>query len=427
MELLIILVLILLNGFFALAELAVVSARRSRLQIRAEKGSLLAKQVLAVQANPAAFLSTIQVGITSVAILSGAFGESLLAGPLANLVGGIPLLAPWASQISLVLVVLFITYLSVVIGELVPKRLALAGAERLAMVVVEPVVLLQRLAAPLVWLFSRSSDVLVALLRIRASDGPSVTNDDIRMMMAQGARAGVFHQDENALVSNVLRLDEQNVMAVLTPRSQIVMLDLADSVSAQRDAIAASTHSRILVCDGGRENVVGFVNTRDLLRQQLRGQGLPVRRVLREPLFVPDTVSLPRLLATFRRYGVELACVVDEYGTVIGLVTLADLMAALAGELPVESQPGVADMVPCGEQAWMVDGTMPLARFKDTLSVPELDEDVEGELFTVGGLALHRLGRLPVVGDAFSDHGLSFRVEAVDGARVARLRVSRGD
>lgn len=425
MELLIILLLIFLNGLFALSELAVVTARRSRLQARADRGGVMARRVLRVQAEPGPFLSTIQVGITSIAILSGAFGESALAGPLADWLGRIEALAPWRQELATALVVLGITYLSVVIGELVPKRLALLGPERVAMAVVQPVHLLQQVARPLVWLFSRSSDLIVALLGARRADGPPITNDDIRALMAQGASAGVFHRDEHDLVANVLRLDEQTVTAILTPRSQMTLIDLQDEAEVQQDILASSAHTRVLVCDGGRENVVGFVHSRDLLRQRIKGRPWDVARVLREPLFVLDSTSLPRLFELFRRRGAELACVVDEYGVVEGMVTLADLMEAVVGDLPVEAQPRQSLLTREADHCWRVDGTMTLPRFRDALGVDVLDAEAEGELYTVGGLAMHCIGRLPVPGETFECGGLHFEVLTMDRTRVAELRVCR--
>ena len=425
MEMLVILLLILMNGIFALAELAMVTARRPRLQARADAGGALAKRVLAVQAEPGPFLSTIQVGITSIAILSGAFGEAALAKPLADLIGEVQVLAQWREQLATAAVVLGITYLSVVIGELVPKRLALLGPERVAMAVVQPINLLQRIVHPLVWLFSRSSDLVVTLLGARRADGPPITNDEIRALMAQGAQAGVFHRDEHDLVANVLRLDEQTVTAILTPRSQMVVIDLQDDEQVQQEVLASASHTRVMVCDGGRENVVGFVHSRDLLRQHIRRRQWQVSKVLREPLYVPDSISLPRLFELFRRRGAELACVVDEYGVVLGMVTVADLMEAIVGDLPVEAQPSQSLLVREADDQWRVDGTLTLPRFMDALEIASLEEEVVSEIYTVGGLAMHCMGRLPRVGETFLCGPLHFEVLAMDRTRVAELRVTR--
>lgn len=425
MELLVVLLLILLNGVFALTEMAVVAARRARLQARVARGGKMAKRVLAVQAEPGPFLSTIQVGITSIAILSGAFGEAALAGPLAEWLSKLPALAPWREQIATALVVLGITYLSVVIGELVPKRLALLGPERVAMAVVQPINLLQRVAHPLVWLFSRSSDLVVMLLGARRADGPPISNDEIRALMAQGASAGVFHRDEHDLVANVLRLDEQTVTAILTPRSQMAVLDLADPPALQRQQMTSSSHTRVMVCEGGRENVIGFVHARDLLRQQIDELEWNVSAVLREPLYVLNSISLPRLFTLFRRRGAEFACVVDEYGVVEGMVTLSDLMEAIVGDLPVESRPRQSLMVRQGENSWQVEGTLTLPRFRDALGLSVLDEEIEGELYTVGGLAMHCIGRLPRVGETFECGSLHFEVLEMDRTRVAQLLVTQ--
>jgi putative hemolysin len=331
MDVLLLLLLILLNAVFAMSEMAVVSSRKARLQRMADDGFPGAKSAMALNEEPSAFLSTIQVGITTIGILSGVVGEGLLASSIAAWLSQSEWLAPYAKGFSVALVVVIITYLSVVIGELVPKRLALLAPERIASVVARPMVWLSGIARPMVMLLSSSSNLLLRLLGARRTDEPPVTDDEIKVLMEQGAEAGVFHESEQAIVSNVLRLDDQRVGAIMTPRMDIYAIDLEEGENEIRGKIAESPHSRVIVCRGGLEHILGVLKIGDLLKPVLRGDAFSVEPYLTPPLFVPETISTTQLLESFRKERVQFGLIVDEYGDLQGLVSLTDVAGRRLG------------------------------------------------------------------------------------------------
>jgi putative hemolysin len=425
MDVLLLLLLILLNALFAMSEMAVVSSRKARLQRMADDGFPGARSAMALNEEPSAFLSTIQVGITTIGILSGVVGEGLIAAPIARWLEQFPLIAPYAKGASVALVVVLITYLSVVIGELVPKRLALLAPERIASVVARPMVWFSGIARPLVLLLSGSSNLLLRLLGARRTDEPPVTDDEIKVLMEQGAEAGVFHQSEQAIVSNVLRLDEQRIGAIMTPRMDIDAIDLDDGDEAVRAAIAESVHSRIVVCRGGLEHILGVLRIGDLLKPALRGEPLDVESHLTPPLFVPETLSTTQLLESFRRERVQFGLIVDEYGDLQGLVSLTDVLISIVGDLPEQDDTGDDDVVRREDGSWLVDGSVGLERIEQVLEIDTLASDEERGFHTVGGFAMHRLGRIPEVADHFEAAGFRFEVVDMDRNRVDKLLVSR--
>jgi len=429
-EFALILMLILFNGALALSEIAMVSARRSRLEEMSEQGVRGSRRALALQQDSGRLLSTIQVGITLVGVMMGALGESALAGPLRELLGSVPLLADSADSLALILVVLGITYLSVVAGELVPKELALLAPERLAVRVAPPLALLARIAAPLVWLLAGSSRALLKLLGAQASEEPPVSNEEIRVLMAQGAEAGVFYASEREIVSNVLRLDEQRVGVIMTPRQDIQVLDLSQAAEDLHGALARLDHTLVPVCHGGVDGtVLGVLKTTDLLSAVLdagaAGGALSEQEllaVLHPPLFVPESVSNAQLLEIFASSRINLALIVDEYGSLEGLVTLADVLAAIVGTPLGDDSDAANDIVQRADGSWLVDGALSLDRLREALALRAPLPGEDGLSFhTVGGLVLHHLGRLPRVGDSFSVEGLAFEVVDMDRKRVDRV------
>ena len=425
MEFLLILFLIVLNGVFAMSEIAVVSARKARLQIRADEGHSSANAVLALQEKPAGFFSTIQVGITSIGILSGAVGENALAGPINDMLSTVPALAPYSRGLSLALVVALITYLSVVVGELVPKRLALLAPETIAGLIARPMSWLSSIARPLVWLLSRSSDLLMRLLGARPNEEPPVSDEEIKVLMEQGAEAGVFHVSEQTLVSNVLRLDEQSVNEIMTPRKDVYYIDLNSGEDVIHQRIISSPHSRILVCEGGLEHIVGVLRTNDLVKRVLAGEATDVRAVMRPPVYIPESITSTSLFEQFRQTRAQLACIVDEYGDLTGIVTVTDVLEAIVGDMPEEDQDDAPEMVQRGDGSWLVDGTMTIQRFKQAFDLSRLDDEAEDEYYTMGGFAMHRLGRVPAVADTFICAEMEFEVMDMDRSRVDKLLVTR--
>jgi putative hemolysin len=425
MDVLLLLFLILLNALFAMSEMAVVSSRKARLQRMADDGFPGAKSAVALNEEPSAFLSTIQVGITTIGILSGVVGEGLIAAPIAAWLAGFEPIAPYAKGIAVAVVVAIITYLSVVIGELVPKRLALLAPERIASVVARPMVWVAGVTRPLVWALSSSSNLLLRLLGARRTDEPPVTDDEIKVLMEQGAEAGVFHESEQAIVSNVLRLDDQRIGAIMTPRMDIYAIDLDEGDERVRAQIAESPHSRVVVCRGGLDHILGVLRIGDLIKPALGGAPLDVERHLTPALFIPETISTTQLLESFRKERVQFGLVVDEYGDLQGLVSLNDVLTSIVGDLPEPDDPGDTDVVRREDGSWLVDGSVGIERLKAVLEIDELPAEDERGFHTVGGFAMHRLGRIPTVADHFEAAGFRFEVVDMDRNRVDKVLVAR--
>lgn len=414
------LVLIILNGVFAMSEIAVVSARRSRLQNLADEGSTGARLALKLHDEPTSFLSTIQVGITSIGILSGVVGEDALAQPIAAWLQQVPVLDAYARPISVGIVVVFITYLSVVIGELVPKRLALLAPETLASLIARPMSGLARVVRPLVWLFSVSSDALLKPFSARRSGEPPVTDEEIKVLMGQGAEAGVFHESEQEIVSNVLRLDEQRIGTIMTPRKDVHFVDL-DETEEMRGLIADSEYGRLVVCRGGLENILGVLHVADLLKPALAGDSLDVEAATRPALFVPETVTTSQLLENFRKTRVQFALVVDEYGELEGVVSLTDVLTSIVGEMPADDEEEDAEAVRREDGSWLLEAAMTVERFHDLFDIDELPGSDTGGFHTIGGFVMHMLGRVPRVADHFECLGMRFEVVDMDRHRVDKV------
>ncbi len=425
MEVLFLAVLIVLNGVFALSEIAVISARKTRLQQWADEGRSSAAVALRLANEPGRFLSTIQVGITTIGVLSGAVAVASVAQPLAAGLAQVPALAPHSEGFAIGIVVLVVTYLSVVIGELVPKRLALIDPEAIASAIALPMEWLSRVASPLVRFFNLSSEAVLRLVGARQAAGPPVTEEEIKVLMEQGTEAGVFEESEQALVSNILRLDEQRVGAIMTPRVDIFYLDLEEPYEENRKRLFDCAHSRMPVCKGGLDNVLGILESKTLMRQCLRGDSIDFTTVLARPQYVPNSISSMDLLETFKRTRMHVALVVDEYGEVQGLVTMNDVLEAIVGGIPSAETAGDEEAVRREDGSWLLDGMLSLDRFKEIFELEELEEEDTGNFHTLGGFVMLRLGRVPAVGDRFEWNGLRFEVMDMDRNRVDRMLVSR--
>jgi putative hemolysin len=423
MDFLLILVLILLNGVFSMSELAIVSARRARLQQWAEAGRTRARTALGLANQPGPFLSTVQVGITTVGILSGALGEAVLAGDLAVHLAALPGIGPHSHTIALALIVVVIAYLSVVVGELVPKRLALLNPEGIAAAVARPMQLLSEMTSPLVQLLNWSSELILKLLGAKPSSEPPVTEEEIKVLMEQGTEAGIFDASEKTLVANILRLDEQRATDIMTPRMYILFLDLEGSTEENRERIIASPYSRLPVCRGGLDNVLGIVYAKHLLARQLAGQPLDLAAAVQPPLYVPDTLSPNQLLETFKKTQQHLALIVDEYGEIQGLVTMNDVMEAIVGDIPSAEQPTEMDAVRREDGSWLLDGMLSLEKFRQIFEIAEMPEEATGNVHTIGGFVMLQLGKVPKVADHFEWGGLRFEVVDMDRNRVDKVLV----
>ena len=431
-EIAIIFALLLVNGVFAMSELAVVAARKVRLERRADEGDAGAKAALELAAHPANFLSTVQVGITLVGVLAGAFGGASIAEQLAERFATVPWLAPHAEAAGLAIVVAAITYFSLILGELVPKRIALSNPERVASLVARPMALIARVGRPLVWLLTGSTNVVFRLFGIRASSEPGVTEQDIRAMVEQGAESGVVQQEEHAIVENAFRLGDQQVGSLMTPRHDMAWIDVAASPAELREHVAAIGQARLVVCDGDVEQVLGIVHAEDLLAQCLAGEVSDLRRHLWQPTFVPETMPALRLLEEFKRTRQQVAVVLDEFGGVMGVATVDDLVEAILGDLPDRGgEPAAPMIVRQPDGSWLVEGGAALDELERTLDLEPLPAEDRRGFRTIGGLVMTRLGRLPRAGDAFDFAQLAWQVVEMDGRRIASVRVRpaapRGD
>ena len=426
MEYLALLFLILLNGVFAMAEIAVVSSRKVRLHQWVKEGRAGARVALQLASEPGPFLSTIQVGITTIGILSGAFGEATIAEHLAEIFAGYPSLAPYSHGLAITIMVMVITYLSVVIGELVPKRLALHNPERIASALARPMRWLAIATSPLVKLFSLSSKGLLRLLGARASAEPPVTEEEIKVLIQQGTEAGVFEEFERKGVANIFRLDNLRTGAIMTPRLEIDYLDMQDDFETNRQKIIASAHSTLPVSEGGLDHIIGVIRSKDLLTTMLAGKPLDLPALVSRPLAVPEAASPVQLLETFQRAKSHLALVIDEHGDLQGLVTLNDILFAIVGDIPLPFTDETPQAVRREDGSWLVDGMLSTETFKDIFALDKLPEEDTGLYHTLGGFVMTQLECVPQVTDHFEWRGLRFEVVDMDGNRVDKVLVTDG-
>lgn len=424
MDIGLILVLILINGVFAMSEMSLVSSGLARLQKLAGEHRAGARSALKLHKDPSRFLSTVQVGITSVGILSGALGEEALTEPLRRQLAEVPLLLPYAETIALISTVIIITYFSVVVGELVPKRLALLHPERIAVVIARPMNALSTITSPLVWLLSSSSTLLLRLFGAHLPPQTTVTNEEIKLLMEIGAESGVFHASESHLVANVLKLDEQRVGAAMTPRQQIFAIDLNDDEAVISAKIADCPYARAVVCRNGLENVVGILQRSDLLKPAMAGAALNIVSILHAPLYVLESMTLSQLLEYFQEKRADLALIVDEYGDIEGLVTLSDVLKAIVGHLPNRTNLDV-EVVQRADGSWLVDGGLSIQRLKTLIGFDgQLPGETENSYHTVGGFILFYLEKIPQVADAFDFELWRFEIVDIDGTRIDKVLVS---
>ena len=422
-EILIVLLLIVANGLFVMSELAIVSSRKVRLQNLANHGNAKARVASELANSPNQFLATVQIGITLLAILSGAFGEAAISKRLIPILGLIPSLAPYRDAIATVIAVLIITYLTLIIGELVPKRLALNNPEPIALIVAIPMRMLATIAAPVVHLLSASTDVIVRLLGMTPSTDPQVTEEEIRVLIEQGTEAGTFEEAEQDMVERVFRLGDRPVSALMTPRPDIVWLDLEDSAEENRTKMTDSAHSRFPVCQSGLDNVLGLIFVTDLLGRCLSGQQLDLTGSLRQPVFVPESTRGLKVLELFKQTGIHMALVVDEYGVIQGLVTLNDIMVEIVGDVPSIDELEEPQAVQRDDGSWLLDGMLPVDEFLEIFDLAQLSGDHRGNYQTLGGFVITHLGRIPAAADHFDWEGMRFEVMDMDGNRVDKVLV----
>lgn len=426
MDVLIILLLIVLNGLLALGEMSVVSSRKTRLQQLADEGHAGARSALDLSNSPSTFLSTVQVGITAIAILTGAFGESSLSEKFADWLKQFDWMAPYQKPVALALVVGFITFLSVVFGELVPKRAALSAPERIACIAAPPLTWLTVVFGPIARLFSFSSDAVLSVFGVKPQPPESlVSEEEIKVMIQQGAEQGELEETEEQLVRNVFRLDDLRVAAIMTHRVDIFFLDVDAPDDETRQLIAESPFSRIPVCKGGTDQIIGVVNAKDLLAKALAGEKLDLVTAATKPIFVPGTITAMQLLENFQASKSDVAFVVDEYGEVQGLATLADVMQAIVGDVAVNNPKQENMAVQRDDGSWLVDGALPLEQLEELLEFDRELHDDEDHYHTVAGFVMTKLGRVPQAADTLEWHDLKFEVMDMDRNRIDKVLVHR--
>ncbi|WP_353860237.1 hemolysin family protein [Azospirillum formosense] len=420
-EIAIIVALTLLNGVFAMSELAVVSSRKARLQSMADQGNGGARMALRLIDDPSRFLSTVQIGITLVGVVAGAYGGATLGDRLGQWLDSFPALAGRGELLGVGGVLVVITYLSIVLGELIPKRIALKSPERVASLIAPPMRLLSRIAAPFVWLLGASTDLLLRLLGLQGAREESVTEEEVRSMISEGTQAGVFAPAEKEMIDGVLRLADRTVRTIMIPRPDVAWLDLGKTQAEQLAAIRAGGHSRYPVCRGELDELVGVLHTRDLVEALVEGRPFDLETQAVRPLVVHDGTPILKLLELMKTSGHHLAVVVDEYGSIEGIVTLTDILETIAGDLPEAGEAMETAAVRREDGSWLVEGWMPVDEFEDTLALRGVRGN--GDFHTVAGLVLHHLGHVPVAGEAFEWEGVRIEVVDMDGRRIDKLLV----
>ena len=423
----ILLLLIVANGFFSMAEFALVSARTARLEKRAEKGDAGAATALELAGDPTLFLSTTQFGITLIGILAGAFGGATLAGPLAGELAGFPLIAPYSGPLAVATVVAVITYLTLVIGELVPKRVAMTHADRVASLVSRPIRLLSRAAAPLIRVLSVSTDGILMLLGVQQPSGPEVTEEDVRVLIGQATRAGIFEEAEQEMVEGVFRLADRRVSVLMTPRPEIVAVDIEDPVEENWQKMVDSGHIYFPVYRDQLDNLLGIVSVRNLWARMIAGEPPDLSKAVEPALFVPESVPALSVLERFKKPGARIALVTDEYGSIQGVVTIHDIAESIVGDIPSPEHLPESPAFQRPDGSWLIDGMLPIDEIHDLLDVGALPGEGRGYYQTLGGFVMMYLERTPAAGDRFVWDGLRFEVLDMDGHRVDKVLVTPTD
>lgn len=425
-ELLVIALLLVINGLFALAEIALVSSRKSRLKTLAEKGNGRAQLALAQAESPTRFLSTVQFGVTLSGIAAGAFSGAALAREFNHwLMGRFPQLAEYSDYLSFGSVVLAITFFTIVLGELVPKRLGLANPERWAIALARPMALIEKVASPFVWLLTACTDAVAKLLGSRAEPKVTVSDEEVASLIEQGLHAGVFHKAEKAMVEGVMALDRCAVTSLMTPRPKMVWLNIEDPDEVNWRKIVASGHSHFPVYQKHRDNVLGMVHIKALWAHAAFGLPTNLRNLLTPATMVPETTTAIQVLEQFKKTGKHTALIVDEFGGVQGMITLIDVLEAIVGDLPDQLRRAQPEARRREDGSWLVDATLAIGEVKELLKLSELPGENSAEFQTLGGFIVTQLGRIPTAGDYFDWNGWRFEVMDMDRQRVDKVLLAR--
>ncbi len=425
-EILFIIALVFFNGLFAMAEIALISSRKARLQSRADEGDRGARAALHLVETPTRFLSTVQIGITLVGILSGAIGGATLSRSLAGLLSQVPWLAPYSQPVALVLVVAVITYLSLVFGELIPKRLALTDPEKIAIRSSRFMEFLARLAGPVVRLLSASSDWGLRVLGVSPSRVADVTEEEVKVLIDQGTLNGVFEEVEQDMLESVFRMSDRTVETIMTPRTEMTWLDIEDAYEDVLRKVTESRFSLFPVAQGSLDNMLGILQARELLAQAVACQTVDVRSLLRAPIFLPESTPAFTALEQLKQGEMHMALVIDEYGGVLGLVTLFDILESIVGE--ISAGPGdlsEPQVIRRPDGSLLLDGLLKIDILKDLLDIKELPDESRAGYQTLGGVVMSQFGDIPVSGQFFDWDGLRFEVVDMDKRRVDKVLVQR--
>ena len=421
MEFVVLVLLIVLNGVFAMSELAIVSSSKSRLQQLADKGNKGALTAIQLASDPNRFLSTVQIGITLIGIIAGAFGGSAIAGDIAELVrSNVPALENYAEEIGFAVIVTITTYLSLVIGELVPKRIALRNPERMAAVVARPMLMLSNVATPLVWLLSKSTELVSRLLGFGGKGDNFITDYDVFALMREGMEAGEFDAEEHAMVMGALELDDRLVREILTPRIAIVTLDIDDSQDEICAKLAEHRYSAFPVCGEDVDDIIGVVRSKDLLSQIIKNKEIHLVDIMHQPLFVPETVAAKDVLRQFKQVTVNMAIVINEHGGTEGIITLNDIVEEVLGDVDMADP----EIVERPDGSWLIDGHLAIDTLTNIIAEFVTPADEEGDYNTLAGFVLKRLGHIPQASDTFTWQDYRFEVVDMDGKRIDKVLVS---
>jgi len=425
-NILIILVLFFFNAIFAMYEIAMVAARKTRLEKRVEEGSKGAADALFLLSDPnQQYLSTVQIMITMIDTLAGGIGGAALSGPVAEQLGKIPVIAPQADLIALILVVIIITYFSIVLGELIPKRLAVSKPENVVTQLSPPIRVLTKIFRPLTRLLSISTNVGLKVLRINTDKGPSITEEEIRSYIEVGRNIGLIEEAESEMVSGIFRLGDRRVEALMTPRTEMAWIDINAPIEQIWEQIAQTPHSRLPVADGDLDNVLGYVQVRNLLDAKPEEPDFDLREYINIPIYLPENMAALKALENFQTSGIHLAMVVDEYGGITGMVTDYDILESIVGEIPENMEDTDYLVVERDENSWLFDGLIVIDQLKEILNLSEMPGEDRSAYQTLSGFVMSQLGRIPKTGAKFQYANYEFEVVDMDGRRVDRVLVSK--
>jgi putative hemolysin len=424
LELLIILILVVLNGILAMSEIAIVSSRRIKLQKMSKEGNIGAGIALELMDSPNQFLSTVQIGITLIGIFAGAFGGATIALNLGSYLNQFEFLRPYSDFISVFIVVLFITYLSLIIGELVPKRIAIDNPERIAVKIAKPMKILSNITKPIVYFLSGSMDIVLKLLGVKKPEEEVVAEDEIKLLIEEGRRTGEFEKAEEDIINRVFELDERRINTIMTPKTEIVWLDVNEPEEEILKTVFESNHSILPVSDGFLDNFLGVVQVKDLIKMCSLHSGLDLKNHLKEPLIVPESSYALNVLKQFKKTAedVHIAIIVDEYGDIEGLITLYDILEAIVGDLPTTEE---LKAIKRSDGSWLIDGLINIDEFKPIFDVKELPNEESSNYQTLAGFIITYLGKIPDTGERFTWNGLQFEIIDMDGYHIDKVLVSQ--